>query len=274
MARTLYSRVFALLPLVLAIVFVPSVSRAQSEEVKSAREKVSETANKLTKLKEGGTGAMGEELSLKRTALEGILDLSIAETESLHGRLSAFEGKESELVVLQEALVEKLSAYHAHLLAEKERLLGIEDVLGMKLFAQALNEWRMNVYNPEVKKAIDVHVVMQAQEALKVADARFAKLSIYVKRAKSLSGKTGEAELLLNQAARSIKKARLAYGTSREVLLTYIPREENSAAAELEIKEPIVVEQPTVSDLVTEARVNIKDAYVSFLKLAKLFAGN
>ncbi len=277
MTRIFFNRA-VLIAFAFAIFVVPYNSvHAQSDEVKSARDKVTESADKLTKLKAEAVAPL-DELSVKKTALKGVLDLSLAEAKNLYDQVSMFEEHESELVILQQELLDNLQSFTAHLVAEKTRFEGVTDIDGIKLFAQTLNNWRTNVYNPEVTKAIEFRLVMRTQEVLKTTDERFIRLSQLVKRTKSIQGKTGEGETLLNQAARNIKDARIAYGEARQALIGYVPVVESNAIGLIvpsiskgEIAKPIALpEKRRISDLVGDAFMSLKGAYDSFLKLARL----
>lgn len=257
-----------------ALIVAVSAARthAQSDDIKSAREKVNAAAGALSKLAQddGSESAEAKEIELKREALRKVVALTRTETESVYERLKALNDIESELVLLRDTLIDEIERYEAYLDTTEARLDALDTLEAVQQFAREFQHWRAADYNREIKKAIDMNLVGQNRAALRIADARFLKVSAYVKRVHSSHPKGSELEAMVNDAASRIRAARTAYSEARKLLAAYLPAKGDEKLTSTFAKGE---EPASITDLVSESLQDIRDAYTLFLKIAKLVAG-
>lgn len=277
----------ALAMLTLMLAGAPRAS-AQSEAVRSARERVDRAAEHLLELRASGAPAEGERaFDLKRAALRDVLALTRAEVESVRERLRAFDAAEAEFVLPREELLEAFGGYRAHLAEATGQLDRAVTVAQVEDLARELQSWREGQYAADLRDALDLRLVEQNREALRTVDARFTRVSIYARIVRTWHARRAELDLLLAAAAGHVSAARSRYVEARALLLDVLSPEvlEATPADELTPTKPIEEPQaptgggifaappPTVSSLVADSLAGIREAYAAFLKIAKAAAG-
>ncbi len=243
----------------LCFLFFPALSHAQPEAVKSAREGVKEEVTKLD-----GVESKDKELGTKKAALGKIFDLSLTEVGSVRDQLLAIPDEDLEagfLLLKQDVFLPGLDVFESFLKREKAAFKKTATLDEVRKLANGFNEWRKGNYNPEMEKAFGFLLVVRNGDALQVGDARLLRFVTYAKKAK-FKGKPVEWEPLLAAAAASLSDAHAAYEDARAVLLRYVPKENQDDVSD---------ERPPITVSVGNSYNSIREAYQSFVAIAKFF---
>lgn len=268
---------------------------AQSETVKSAREEVQASADKLTAVQEENLTAeekAEKETALKKEALGKIIALTVLEAEELKNKIESLTDIEAEFLILRDDFLNKLAVFPEYLDDFTAAHEASFDLVPLEKLAGDFQAWRAASYDPEVKKMVDFIIVFQSKNLLRVADQRFTKISVELKKIKLPFGKTrSDIWLNLNQAALNLSEARIANAQAMVLLLEYLPKTEPADKTEVktETKEEIsdkislltsddpspanepVEDKPTVRDAVQKSILGLRFAYENFIALAELF---
>ncbi|MEK7554604.1 MAG: hypothetical protein AAB518_01295 [Patescibacteria group bacterium] len=248
-----------------------STAHAQPEPIKTAREAVIESIEKLDALKRDETidpiERMKRETELKREALTNIIELSTLETENIREKLEdievtlAFEDFRIELV-------QATNGYVKYFDAAQNLLKGTESLDGIQTIAGQLKDWRILTYDPGIAKAVDLVLVFQNREALDIADQRFEKLSIELRR-RAVRIRQSWQPLLL-RASGDLDEAHRLNEAAIELLNEYLPKDEAAATEEntLAEVESEVVSDHTVRKFVEGSITKVKEAYGKFISLS------
>src|SRR3989344_336599 len=219
--------------------------------------------------------AEDEELQLKKLGMEKALTLSLLEIEGLKKRLDAQYNSEAELALLQEIFSEKLAQYAAHLSSLKQVLENL-DLPGIRKIAKEFSAWREEVYNPEVKKMVELILVQQNKILLKTADLRFAKTAFDLKKKKTARLEPELWQPLLNASAFNLKMAREFTKEAGAILISYLPTPTPNASPEptptpsLSARKIEKIENKEIKDLVSSSLTKLKTAYANFIELNNL----
>jgi hypothetical protein len=205
----------------------PLISFAQSEDVKSAREEVMKSADKLTEVKEAidlsPEEKEVEKLSAKKDVLLKVIALSTLETETVREKLETITDIPEEFVSLHASLLKNFDAFTVHFAKLKESTESAEELLLIQTIAGDLKLWRETMYDIEIKKALEFILVFQNRDILKTAGERFEKVSLHVTKVKLLQ--SGIAQLLLNQSKENLDEAQNFMNQAWEILRSYISQE-------------------------------------------------
>jgi hypothetical protein len=267
----------------LAAVFVllgTGTAFAQPNEVKSARDKVSESVEQVQLL---GTGVPQgvREFDVKRQALDRVIGLTTAELTGVRDRLAGFSIIDSELFLLAELVSEAFGQFEASLEHSRKELAGAKNGDDLKAFAVRFESWRTGTYAPELRKGIELAFVLQNVHAIDLAEARLAKFSVYLKRAKALKLST-KWEPFFTQAGFELIAAKELEEQMRELLRVYLPQapltdEAQSAvspADEPAAQEAVTSEKiPSINELAKLLIVHVKGAYEAFIRIAQEIQG-
>lgn len=173
-------KLFFVLIMAVILGFGPSgIAFAQSEALKSALGEVTEV------VKEDPVAA-----------LQKVVDFLKLQTMSLEKSVRSFEEGDEEYENLRAEILEFLTGARDYL----SRIFVTDE--NAHDLAVALNEWRENFYNPEVKETSGFILASQTNRILKLAESRYLKISIDVRRlieSKIIIDQT-KAKLLLNEA--------------------------------------------------------------------------
>ena len=253
---------------------------AQPEEIKSAREDLILSAEKLSQTKDAELTPEKKaerDFELKRAALGKIISFSILETQDIKRRLLIVAEVEAELSVLRDYFLAELEDYLDHL-GVAENILKISvDLNAVQKLAADLDGWRESIYNPELKKMMDFVLAFQNKTLLKIADQRFIKMAAEFKKAKT--GKLSQTLVLnlLGEAALSLRAARETSNETAKLLLRYLPESQDGESAdapsgqeEILPPEPAENEKPGIRDLIAHSLSKIRDAYKNFIELNDL----
>lgn len=178
---------FLMLLLVLLPVFWVHPTNAQSEDLKTAKEAVQQSYDKLVEVQGEQTLTKEEqakqELEALIAALKEVVQFTITETESLIQHLSAIKGLSVETAKLQLDYLKELDEF---LIYQQEFLIKItpqEEVgaltlVEIKQLALDFKNWRETVYDPEIKKIVSFIMVFKGSELLSIATSRFNKIAL------------------------------------------------------------------------------------------------
>ncbi|MEK7611897.1 MAG: hypothetical protein AAB407_00965 [Patescibacteria group bacterium] len=264
---------------------------AQSDAIKSAREEVITSIEKLNAL-DSVTLKPEEraelELSLKRVALGKILTLSTLETSELRDKFIAIEVPEGDFSDLQILIADELKASIAVFAAQEKKTVAAKSITEIQTIATEIKTWRETKYNPEIRKTIDFMLVFQNGAVLKTAEDRLLKIEVNLEKTNATKSKF--AESLLEEAREKILEAKDLHDNALQLLLAHLPKKAVTATT-IEIEIPVIeedvstttedgtvvelpepeIEKPilTIRELVESSIRNIKDAYKNFIALSE-----
>ncbi len=262
------------------LLFVARAAFAQSGEVISARDRMTESAGQMSALPEQPVKP-ADDFALKRQALGRVINLSLAELSGARERLAAFSTDDAEFILLADLLAEKIVQLERFLGEARSRIADAPDVPAIKALAAELERWRADVYNPALRQAIDFNLVSENTRSLAIAESRFAKFAAYLKRAKALKLATPW-EPLLVQAGRELVEAKRFQREAREILRSYLPQAEPEigvppglADEPEEASEPNNDAEniPAISELAAASVSRVKKAYAAFIRIAQEIQG-
>ncbi len=264
----------------------PSLVSAQSEAVRSAREELVKSAEKLDELNSSETiltpaEAAEQEFRANQTAVSGVLSLTQAEISDLRNGLNDLKNVEAEFALLRITFLQTLNDYDEYLAQVEKDLENALTVDEVRSVAKSFKEWRGSGYDLEVVKMINFRVVFQMKSILKKVDERITKISAEVKRLKTVKIKTIGPESFLNQATSNIKLGRELTARAQEALRDYLPKSEEELAKEkalvATLSEPVTmsadskpkdeVRKPTIGQIIESASTRAKDAYKNLIDL-------
>lgn len=249
--------------LIFAPVLMPVIwVRAQTDELKAAKEDLKDSYEKLAEIKESEELTQQErdkrELEAKILTLQEVVKFTIAETKSLISRLSAIRNLPPEYGRLQNNYLKTLKEflkYQEQFLADLTVAVegGSLNLEAVQELALDFKEWRETVYDPEIKKIVSFLLAFRSSDLLEVAIGRLTKIASDLKF--FYNSKVIKAELLipaLQEAGAYLQEATLANQAAIQSLLatTTDPAETN--------------------DLVGKVFELIKSAYGKFLEMSAL----
>ena len=196
---------------------------AQSPELKSAKQDVADSVDKLAGDKEN--------VDVRRQALEKVINFSIIETQDLIKKISVFKNLPPNYVQLQSLLLDNLEAsveYQKEFLTRLTPDLTIDQI---KALAAEFKDWRETVLITELKKALNFVLAFQASAILKISDTRFENISSDLRRLKT--SRIINVQLLqplLQGAGKDLQDARLLHNQVLDALLDYLPAATSTVA--------------------------------------------
>jgi len=229
---------------------------AQSEAIRSARQEVIATVDKLVEIQGQNLAPEAkerEEIALKKTTLQKIINLSVIETLDLKNKLASLAGVEAELIVLEDQLLTKLEDYLAYFDGVREVLEVTSTREQVQKLAGDFKDWREVSYNQELKKVVDFILVFQNKTLLKTAQERLTKFVSEIRKTKLSRGAT---QPLLNEAALNLREAREANNRALNLLAP------SSSAPQ--------TQSASLRDSVETSLTKIKAAYKNLIDLADL----
>lgn len=220
---------------------------AQSEELKTAKESLKESYEKFDK--------DPQELELRKDALKEVIKFSIIGTQDLISKLNSFkdvsavysELKDNILVDLN-GFLDYQSEYLKNFDSDDLALDGVQDL------AAAFKKWREEVYDPQIKKALNFILVFQGSEILTIVTNRFRKIA-------------GDLRLLRNSKVIKVE-ALLPILDEAGILLKEAASFHNDAAVSL--LATTSVSKKEITGLMGNFIVKIKQVYGKFLEMSNL----
>lgn len=274
-----YYRTLALVAMIGIAGISSHTTHAQSEEVRSAREKIDVQIEALEKVQSESTLTSTSEekkFEAKKKALESVIIFTEAELKTMKSHLATLGEIESEFVVIKEVLLKELELQGEYLASIRARFKKAETIESIEAIALEVQKWRLEKWNPLTESIITLHLLTQNRSALRTVDARFAKLTLYVKRIRAWHARGSELETLIGEAAKDIKEARSLYASARERFL----ENENDARVPKETEEVMDTTEdnrietvPGVTEVISDSFEQIREAYLVFLKIAKIASG-
>lgn len=247
---------------------------AQSPELKSAKQDILESAEKLA-------GDADNEIVRKEAVLK-VIEFSLVETKDFIKKIQSFKNLSPELVRLRKFLLESLQA----LLTDQVEFLN--QLNSESLNSEALTQlavdfkkWRGGIYVLELKKAIDFVLALQASNILKIADSRFLNIGEDLRRLRgSKIIDTQSLQPLLVGAGLDLKEAHKIQKAVLAAVLDYLPAatstqlttatstQQVAATTTLEVSDG--ASAPEVKSLIGDLLVKIKSVYKKFLAMSRI----
>lgn len=265
--------------LLLAFGLTPGAGFAQSDTIRSARQDVILSVDKLNQANGqnlSATDKIKEELRLKKDAFEKILALSILETRNLKDKIGALTEVEAELSVLQDTFADQLESYLSYFSGLRDKLRQTTVLGDIEALAGDFNDWRATGYNPQIKKIIDFGLTFQNKTLLRIADQRFSKMTADLKKAKNDKVTLDTLQNLLSKSAVNLKEARnfnnqaiillvAAYQPSQTVAEIADAVKTNNVETNIDANQDA---NPSIRDLIALSMINMKSAYKNFVQIA------
>jgi len=251
-----------------------TITHAQSEKIKSAREAVIETLSQIQSLKDDillpTPEKIFKEQTLKRTAFGNILILSLIETEEMHDKLQGIvlEDSNAPLEPLREDLIERLERHIKYLNALQDLLETTETYDAVQNLIDQFEAKRKEAHNPDVKRAAELLLTLQVDSAIDRGYERLDKLTTLVKKAKATKTELAARLSLISLASAHLAEAKHSALLAHEELAKYLaPKTPAIEQAITEVLPPKSIVF-SIQDFNEQAITSTKDAYKNFLELS------
>lgn len=245
-----------------ALLFVAApAASAQPPIIESARQEI-ETAMQET----GSSSGLETRTAAKQEAFLKIIRFSKLEGENLIAALASLAARE-----LDAPLAARLAEMQRQLEAARDHFARIEEIIAdgadpipiasIETIAEAFREWRIKSYDPLIREAMEVRLMIQARDALDIAETRFSKIAAAVGGLGG--GKLKDAlEPLLGRAEQHLQNARFIV---REV--ERLSRDPSASFAPAIQALPRGRSGPVVQELLAQAIGRLKSAYGAFMDM-------
>lgn len=278
---TSYFRLFGAATLSGALLFFP-LAHAQPQGIQSARNEVQDAVHGIEQVGDADNAAVA---ALKKDVLLKIVAFSKLEGEQMLTdiRELSLENARPELGIIQTALIEELEKAVAHFSAVLSALTESQfpSTRELETVAASFREWRATTYDPLVKSALNLAIVMQTEGTLQTAETRFAKISAAVKKISAFATNPSF-ETLLADAGLNLRNARLFLNRAKDTFIRAHlpfpnPRISRVPASTLSAIPTVLSQEKTSVEYEMEARQlieqglhAIKNAYGNFIDMNKL----
>lgn len=247
----------------------PVFAFAQTEQIQSASEKVSESVEKLLKFGDPGT-----DLELRRQALIEILNLSKSEIEEVSKKIrKAPPSIETPLSQMQAFLLEKLRLNSLEIGSFLQKTEAAQSSDEVKEIAASFASWRKKEYDPIIKNTLDLSVIFRAREVLNLVGSRLRAVTLDVQKIEEVfSFQAAPLRTELTLASVNIRDANSAYQRAKDIYLkeSGLVLEKGSALAE-ELstgEEPLKNELSQVQQAASQVIESVRKAYQAFLTMS------
>jgi len=239
-----------------------------------------------------------DELTLRITTFEKVIDLSITEAKDLKLKLLGFEteAEDKELGSWKEKMIAGTAAALKYYEAEKQ-VAGedkIIDLESIKTRAKKFKEWREMNYLPVLQETNEFFLIQQEGQAIQTAKKRAQKIGDDIKKIQKVKPKAASEFLkLLNRANQLIEEGNKKNKKAEEMFWeTYIvetkidvssssqavaPNDEKLSVATTSESKVVanassteIIPTLSIKDLVKESFAKIKDAYQIFIEMSNL----
>lgn len=196
---------------------------------------------------EGGTLTLNDELTLRKNFLKKVVDCAVDETGQLKDKLRKSSTPDKDIERIKAQLDDQLSqAIGYYNLRQSE--IGDLGLYGAASMAQAIHDWRKNVYLPLNQKISNLFLWVSNQAVFERADARFRQVSQLVKDNGLLS--LVSVQNIFDQAQISFHKAQVANDDAKRSLGTSVSADDSLS-------------------LITSSLSALADTYAQFFDLSK-----
>lgn len=165
-------------------------ARAQTGELKAAKQELRESYEKLVEIKESEELTSEEkdrrELEARISTLEEVVRFTIAETKSLISRLFPLKGLAPEFSRLQVdylKVLKEVLKYQERFLTDLTAAIedGSLDLTEVTRLASDFKIWRETVYDPSIKKIVAFLLAFRSSDLLTTATSRLNKIAADLK---------------------------------------------------------------------------------------------
>jgi hypothetical protein len=277
-----------------ALVAAPfSFAMAQSQELQSALQDVSNTVGKISEPTASTTPAQAQELSARKTALISVYTFTLVEVVDLKKKVQGIKNDSgAELWDIHNNFLATLDGFAKDINDLKLAAATSNSISDVKTMATDFKSWRETIYNPTVQQLLDLLLLAQGRKVLNTADGRFAKVATDVKRIQ-LAIPVGSAKLqaYLTLAGKNIREAKALYEKGQAQFVDAIQASVASALSDDASSSPMVSEQassgpllvqtdlassspvviePDVHQLLSMSLGKVSDTYKIFLEMSAL----
>lgn len=213
------SKISLLIIIAFAVSLTANVSFAKTPE---------ETSNSSESVLAKQTETAPSGLEVRKQILKEILDLSLSETKNLKESLEKLDLTSSEWKEIKEKLLEALGQSDDHYKEIQGNLEKNDYNLDeSKAIAKNLKEWRENIYTPQLNAIINMLLIFQNEDLLKITQSRLDKIENDIKKINKQNYiKTESLKIYLDQATQTLKDAKDANEKAKVIFLE-IERVEN-----------------------------------------------
>ncbi len=219
-----------------------------------------------------------KKLESSKNMMQKIVNLGLLEVETFKKELGdlaiedlitsdyTFDAAEAN-----DTLVNTLTYYGAYFASTGERIQNLKTYSETQSLARDLKIWRTQIFNPGIERIIGLKLVLRNKNIIKIANNRFEKILIDLKKLKNAKLITFDAlQASINGAAANINSAE-ALDTEATALIIKILK--TSAVTENKDKDT-EKNTPTdfqkINNLVEQSFVKIKDTYKKFIETNEL----
>lgn len=278
-----------LVAVVIAGLILPFLKTGAAEKTEALKE-VNEIVDDLINLKDDDNLSKEEknsqEISVRKEALEKIIDLSLAEIQDLRQKLEALELADKSQKETKSSFLESLKNFEEYYNGLRAELDKDQTIDSLKDLAKELKSWRAKEYIAKTQFILSFTLIHNEKLVLKIADERLDKINSDIKKlenAKMIKKNSFNSEFasamkslaaahLLNSNAekifsKSLEEIILASSTASssavsidgsEATTTIATSTKKSLSPEIEIKQ-----------LIEKSLKEIKNAYNNFLSISK-----
>lgn len=219
------------------------------------------------------------DLETRIKILKNVSEIAESEIDSLKNKLDKIEA-ENNWKKIKESAVKNLDQFKNYYVDFKNKLdpkkISSEDV---KILAKELKDWREKNYSPELKEIINMILVFETENLLKISKIRLDKISGDIKKMDRQNIiKTDSLKNYFGQAEKRYKNSVKLWEDSKNLFLkskieSISPKKEDNLEKEavkkdLDEKEKIQPEiQDSARDLLRESLKEIKAVYDIFFQM-------
>ncbi len=212
-----------------------------------------------------------KDLEARKKILSEVLSLSLDEISKLTAKINNLpvftEGSPEK--ELREEYKANLETYTAYYTEQSKKLAALTKIDEAKNLAQEIKDYRDKTYNPQVQKIVNFVLLFYNEDVLKVANARFEKISADIKKLGKLGYlKAGAFTNELKLAAENLSAARTFLEEAKNAVLAGQPESEKLTLKDAATRGQ---EQPPVepNKLVESSLNKVKNTYEIFLQVGK-----
>jgi len=274
------------------IIFLPTISRAQTSFFQNAFKNIQESLEEFIGLKTENS----QDFHSRVVAFEKILDLTLSEAEDLRLRLLSLENltkKEKEIRDEMVSYFDEVLAFYRSQKQDLKKLANNENVSldDLKNLALKFKQWREKNYLPQINRIYNFLLINLEKEAISMAFNRFNKINQNLSQLKEKGVKNLKPAFeLLNQADKLIQEGKKLNQESENLFwLSLTPfLESNSSTTEITSSMSEIASSTTsttsslnsfeesssstlsIKDLTKASLSKIKDAYQIFIEISNL----
>lgn len=234
-------------------------------------------------LTEDNQDAPEMDIESRKQLLINVLESSQVEVNALKERLVNLKLEGEEWQKIRENLLNTLSEFNDYYQDAKDSINSTSSAITLeevKDLAKDLKEWRESTYTPELDKIINMVLIFESENFLKITQSRFDKVSADIKKLdKQKMIRTDSLKNYLSQIDKHLKNVRILNDGVKNLFLKSMAPVEEEIIDENEINTeetgPKENMQDTIKKMVIDSLKELKTAYEIFFAMNdKIKGGN